>query len=408
MSEEGEYIEVDIDDMDDRSSLSDSQEMLDDEEDIDVNDTSFFSAQMPDSALCLAVSPSDPLTFCVGCLDNSARIMSVDAAGAPTQSIELTGHTDSVASVSFSHNGEFVATGSYDSSIKLWSVTDGKLLSTIDETGSEIEVASMSPCDLILSAGCADGSVWVWDVTSPEEPVLQFMLRGHAHGAAVRTLNYLGKGNKGLLSTSEEGVAIVWNLTNGQIVHKTKSFNEPILSASVHPSKPLYVVGVENGSTYVIHAETGKVLHKMTAKGSVESVAWSPCGVLLAVATLEGILEVWHVDQLGGYPRHKIDLAQNSGEDFSPEESGFTKLVWHPDTTMRCVVVVGKSGLVQMYNGMTGELLVDLTGHRADVLDVAMSKFKDPQGRDVARVISACDEGFVKMFTISEDSNDSI
>jgi len=115
---------------------------------------------------------------------------------------------------------------------------------------------------------------------------------------------------------------------------------------------------------------------------------------------------VWHVDQLGGYPRHKIDLAQNSGEEFNAEESGFTKLVWHPDITMRCVVVVGKSGLVQMYNGMTGELLVDLTGHRADVLDVAMTKFKDPQGRDVARIISACDEGFVKMFTISEDSNE--
>lgn len=408
MSEE-EYIEVNIDDdMDDQSSLSDTNEMLDEEEEIDANDTSFFSAQLADSALCLAVSPTDPLTFCVGCLDNSARIMTVDASGAPSESIELAEHSDSVTSVSFSCDGSFVATGSYDSSIKLWSVTDGKVFSTVEETGSEIEVVIMHPTEALMVAGCADGSVWVWDSSNPQEPILQFMLRGHAHGAAIRTLNFLGKSNKGLLSTSEEGVAIVWNLSTGQIVHKTKSFNEPILCASVHPTKPLYVVGIENGSTYVVHAETGKVLHKMTARGSIESVAWSPCGMLLAVATLEGILEVWHVDQLGGYPRHKIDLAQNSGEDFNAEESGFTKVVWHPDQTMRCVVVVGKSGLVQMYNGMTGELLVDLTGHRADILDVAMAKFKDPQGRDVARVISACDEGFVKMFTISEDSNDSI
>jgi|LauGreDrversion4_2_1035121.scaffolds.fasta_scaffold26864_1 WD40 repeat protein len=408
MSGEDEYIEVEIDDMDDRSSVSDSNDMLDEEDGIDTNDTSFFSAQLADSALCLAVSAVNPLTFCVGCLDNSARIITVDAAGSPTDSFELLGHSDSVASVSFSSNGSFIATGSYDSSIKLWSVEDGKMLATIDETGSEIEAVEVHPTQDILVAGCADGSVWVWEASNPEEPVLQHMLRGHTHGAPIRTLNYLGKGNMGLLTTSEEGVAIVWNLTNGQIVHKTKSFNEPIICASVHPTKPLYALGVENGSTYVVHAETGKVLHRMTARGSVESVAWSPCGVLLAVATLEGILEVWHVDQLGGYPRHKIDLAKNSGEDFNPEDSGFTNLVWHPDPSMRCVVVVGKSGLVQMYNGMTGELLVDLTGHRADILDVAMTKFKDPQGRDVARIISACDEGFVKMFTISEESNDSI
>jgi WD40 repeat protein len=233
------------------------------------------------------------------------------------------------------------------------------------------------------------------------------MLRGHSHGVAIRSLNFLGKGKMGVLSISEEGVAIVWNLVSGQIVHKTKSFNEPILSASVHPTKPIYAIGVENGATYVVHAENGKVLNKMITRGSVESVCWSPCGMLLGVASLEGILEIWHVDQLGGYPRHKIDLAREAGESVNSDDIGFTKVVWHPDPTMRCIVAVGKNGLIHMYNGMTGEMLVSLTGHHADILDVAMTRFKDPQGRDVGRIVTACDEGFVKMFTISEEGNDS-
>jgi len=408
MSDE-EYIEVDVDDMDDTSSVSDQDEMVDEGiEDEDQNDTSFFSAQLPDSAFCVAVSPADPFTTCVGCLDNSASLLVVDMVGQPQSSLELTGHTDSVTSVSFTQDGTVVATGSYDCSIKLWSVTDGSLLTTIEETGSEIESMLINPSKPIIIAGCADGSVWMWDISTPAEPVLNHMLRGHSHGSAVRSLNFLGKGNMGLLSTSEEGVAIVWNLVNGQVVNKTKSFNEPILSASVHPSKPIYAIGIENGSTYIVHAENGKVLNKMITRGSVESVCWSPCGTLLGVASLEGILEIWHVDQLGGYPRHKIDLARDAGDDFNADEMGFTKVIWHPDATMRCVVAVGKSGLIQMYNGMTGEMLVSLTGHHADILDVTMTKFKDPQGRDVGRIITACDEGFIKMFTISEEGNDSI
>jgi WD40 repeat protein len=210
------------------------------------------------------------------------------------------------------------------------------------------------------------------------------------------------------LSTSDEGVAILWNLRSGQIVHKTKHLNEGITSAAVHPSRPLYALGLENGTAYVMHAETGKILHKLSANGSVESVTFSPCGTLLALATLEGILEIWQVEQLGGYPRHKIDLsarlAAESGEPVT-YEIGFTKLVWHPDATLRCIVSVGKSGRVDLWNAMTGEHITELPGHQADVLDVTIVMIQDPQGRQVARIVSGCDEGYLKMFSVSQDTD---
>ena len=410
MSED--YDEIEVQEFDDHSSEGSSAGM-EEVDSVAENDASFFSFEMGDSALCVAVSPTDPCLVCVGCVDNSARFFSVDAVGAPQTSVSLEGHTDSVVSVKFSADGMLVATGSYDSTIKIWSAAPdslGQLLATIDETGSEIEVIAFHPTDRVLVAGCADGSVWLWSIDDCCDVVLRHMLRGHSHGAGVRTLNFLGKGFQGLLSTSEEGVAIVWNLVNGQIVHKTKAFGEGIVSASVHIAKPIYAVGFENGATYILHAESGKVLHKLTTKGSVESVTFSACGMLLALATLEGILEVWHMDQLNGYPRHKIDLAARiASESASSEEElpevGFTKLVWHPDQSLRCLVSVGKSGRVDLWNAMTGEHLTQLEGHQMDVMDVAMTVLNDPQNRKIARIVSVCDEGFVKMFTVSEDSD---
>lgn len=402
-----EYDEVEVSDNEDFSDDENDSVDMDPEPEQDENDTSFFSFQMPDAALCVAVNPKNPLQVCVGCLDNNARLFVVDAAGAPQDGADLTGHTDSVVSVKFSPDGTLVATGSYDTTVKLWSTSSAELIATIDETGCEIELITFHPSENVLIAGCADGSVWVWSIVD-SEATLRHMLRAHAHGAPVRSLDFLGKGNQGLLTTSEEGVSIVWNLKSGQVVHKTKNFNEPIVSASVHPTKPIYALGLENGATYVVHAETGKVLHKLSAKGSVETVTFSACGLLLAVATLEGILEIWHIEQLNGYPRHKIDLAARLASEPNqdePTEVGFTKLVWHPDSSLRCLVSVGKMGRLDLWNAMTGEHVTSLAGHHADILDVTSTMITDPQNRQVARIVSACDDGFVKMFSVSQESD---
>lgn len=409
-----EYDEIEINEEDEMvpSDLDDGP--FDENTNEQVEDNSFFSYQLPDSALCVSSNPVNPLQVCVGCLDNSARLIEVDNAGNPQLVHALLGHEDSVTSVQFSPDGRLVATGSYDKTIRVWSSASGDLLGTIDETGSDIEAILFHPVSSVLVAGCVDGSVWVWQISGEGEATLEHMLQGHTHGAGVRTLNFLGKGSQGLLSTSEDGVAIVWNLKTGEVVHKTKSFADAILSASVHPVKPLYAVGLERGDAYVLHAESGKVLHRITTgqQGSIESVKFSACGSLLAVGTLQGVLEIWHMDQLNGYPRHKIDLKarliseseqESKSNDDENDHIGITSLVWHPDQSLRCLISGGKGGRVDLWNAMTGEHLGNLPGHSDDIMDLAVVNISDPQNRQVARVVSVCDAGTVKMFTVSQD-----
>jgi WD40 repeat protein len=78
----------------------------------------------------------------------------------------LEGYTEHVTSVDFSPKGDLVATGSWDEMIKLWRASDGTLLREWrDLSGSMISIA-FSPDGAILASG--DGMVQLWQVTDGE------------------------------------------------------------------------------------------------------------------------------------------------------------------------------------------------------------------------------------------------
>jgi WD40 repeat protein len=72
------------------------------------------------------------------------------------------GHTDWVNSVVFSPDGSWIASGSWDGTIKLWRVVDGTLERTYDqETGTGVLSIKFSPNGQLFGYGCRDATVVV-------------------------------------------------------------------------------------------------------------------------------------------------------------------------------------------------------------------------------------------------------
>jgi|GEM_PF-6732932 len=67
----------------------------------------------------------------------------------------LRGHTSPVNSVAFSPDGRIIASGSWDETIKLWRVSDGSLIRTIN-VDSAVHSVTFSPDGSMLAAGCGD------------------------------------------------------------------------------------------------------------------------------------------------------------------------------------------------------------------------------------------------------------
>jgi WD40 repeat protein len=84
-------------------------------------------------------------------------------------------HPYSVPSLAFSPSGQLLASGAVDRSVKIWQLSNGELLRTLDQAGQG-QSLSFSPGGEWLGSGmcsqsttgfkCVEGQVWLWDVDS--------------------------------------------------------------------------------------------------------------------------------------------------------------------------------------------------------------------------------------------------
>ncbi|MBE8989922.1 WD40 repeat domain-containing protein [Nostoc sp. LEGE 12450] len=77
-------------------------------------------------------------------------------------------HTGQIKAFAFSCDGQFLATGSDDLTIKLWNVHTGKSLITLQGHTRTISSISFSPNGEVLSSCAEDGLIKIWNINTGE------------------------------------------------------------------------------------------------------------------------------------------------------------------------------------------------------------------------------------------------
>ncbi len=302
------------------------------------------------NAASLAFSP-DGQQLASGAYNTTLRVWNV-ATGELTQ--EITG-TDGVAGLQFSPDGTTLAVPVWRSGqAQVWDVKSGTLLKELDEyAGQSIISLAVGP-DNTLFTGHLDGNIRQWDTTQSR---VVCTLAGHS--SPVTHLAISADGNT-LASSEKEGQsAWIWNLTTGQHIQTLGSYMSMSLRDLALSPDGMVMASTQSSVLYIHDVRTGEELKNLISPN--RSGAFNP------VFSSDGRLasrsggEVYLLNAKDGELLQTLqESAGDHGLAFSPDNK--TLAVGHYDGTITLWGVA-----------KVGQNPVDIAGHNARVVDIRFS-----------------------------------
>ena len=335
----------------------------------------------PGSVLTLAFSP-DGETLASGSRDTTIRLWNTKTK---YHKVTLTGHSGRVTTVVFSSDGKTIASGatythwSSDSSIRLWDAKTGKHLRTI-ETPTLVHRLAFSPDNETLASISGNNAIHIWNTDTGELKVDLTKLRVKSKSKPV---SVFPDGKKEIYE-NDDGTYTLLDVETGHQKPFLRGFN-PSLSLFYSPfyrsvqKQKLALKYSPDGKTLAIIDDRSVVLwdietdtHKATLSGHkkhIPSIKFSPDGQFLSTAA-DKTIYLWNTktgEQKAACPRD--GRYRNFTHVFSPD----SELLATPARDPK---------MVQLWNTDTGHPQFLLMGHRWEVHSVLFS----PDGNNIVSI----------------------
>ena len=196
----------------------------------------------------------------------------------------LTGHRSRVRSVAISRNDEFMVSGSDDWTVRMWDTATGGLLCKLQGHAGEVASVAVSPdCQHIASGSC--GEVWIWT----KDGVIEHKLECPVYNAVYD------------LAFSHDGCRILCNVDRTEWTITGHCLSPPgtdndlefIRSVAYSPNHCEIVCGMEDGGVMIWNMDTKKRRKLGRHSHGVNSVSFSPDGSRIASGSDDGTVRIW-------------------------------------------------------------------------------------------------------------------
>ena len=294
-------------------------------------------------------------------------------------SMVFEGHTDPVLAAAFSPNGNLIASGSVDNSVRLWTVEQNSALRIMQGHSFPILCLEFTPAGSQLVTGSMDGKIRVWEVANSN---LQRTLRGHA--GWVQTIDISPDG-QWLASGSDDFTVRIWRMANYNLAQTIDEGMTAIQSVAFSPDSKTLAWGEEDG-TVRVRTLSGEWLH--TLKGTAlaaASLAFFPRGDELVSGYADGAIRIWGMND--GVLR----------QIFKTGSQRVTALAISPDG--RWLVSAFEDGTLALWDlasaGPISAPAAIFYGHTGRVNDIDFS----PTG---SRFVSASEDGTLRLWEVPQ------
>ena len=274
---------------------------------------------------------------------------------------------------------------------------------TLQGQGGRISDIEFSPDDSILASSSADGSIWLWNMSTGE---VVKIFRGHYF--RINTIDFSPDG-KIMVSGGNDGRINFYNISSGKVL-QTFSISKPVLSLAFSPngaflafSGGLYEQSQEN-ILKIIDTNNMEKIHDLQTD-YIHSITYSPVGSLLA-GTWNNTIKIWNAStltEINSFEAHTSFLTSISfspnGKSLATSSLDKTIKVWDTDSwnlqqTLNAIQGVTSidyspdgllasaganigdwedDAIIQIWNTTTGELMNSLSGYEEGIAFIEYS-----------------------------------
>lgn len=202
----------------------------------------------------------------------------------------LSGHSGWVNSLAFSADGQVLVSGSCDRTIKVWNVGTLKLIRTLGSWFSKDWgwVYSVGVWGDLLVSGHGDRLVRIWNLGTGK-----LLASYTGHTGWVESVAFRPDG-KVVVSGSGDRSVKVWNVASGDAVLTLTGHTDVVSSVAFSGDGQVLVSGSADGTVRLWQLASAELLGSLTHSGPVVSVAVSPDGQAIAGGGRDGVVRLWN------------------------------------------------------------------------------------------------------------------
>lgn len=311
---------------------------------------------------------------------NDKTIKLWDRGGSLLQVFE--GHEGDVFDAAFSPDGQFLASASLDKTAKVWTL-DGSLVTTLNIHEKGVRAIAFSPDGQTIGTASQDKTAQLWRRGSQgwTDAYLHLTLTGHDD--AVEAIAFSPDGQN-IATSSKDHTVKLWGI-DGSLVNTFSGHQNPVWDVMFSPDGKTIVSGSNDGTAKVWGLDGSLITTLPSQEGWVWSVAISPPdsiirrnGIVFATADLANNIKLWDIN---GNLLYTLEGHQQQVWNVSFSPDGKTLASVSNDKTLRLW-------------GFDHPSLTTFRGHNRGILDAVFSE-------DDSFVVTGSDDKTIKLWRVN-------
>lgn len=310
------------------------------------------------------------------------------------ESNRLTAHEGEVVDISFSPDGNIIATASQDGTVKLWDLEGKQIKSFSAANNAKFWGISFSPKGQILAAASTDGTVRLWRLNGKDIEEVEPL---KVSQSLVWDISFSPDGQV-LASADSSGTVKLWQFDghkfNPDPIYQIKAHDQvkgkdqEIHKINFSPDGKFLATASIDNTAKLWRFDGQKIEFLITLKGHTDSVwdvTFSPDSRIIATASSDNNAKLWNLEgkEIKTLSGHKQGVLSASFATYDQNKELF-------------IATASDDNTIKLWN-LKGEEIITLTGHTNGVWRVSFS----PNGKFLA---TASRDNTVKLWNLNPQS----